>query len=59
MGEVMGGSCSGEALGWETGALAPGGALPCVTQDKLTPWGGSSSVEGGVWAGLLKGPSQL
>ena len=44
-----GSSCRGEALGWEWGALVPGVALPCVTQDRFTSWGTSSSVTGGAW----------
>ena len=38
-GGVDGSSCRGEALGWERGALVPGVALPCVTQDRFTPGG--------------------
>ena len=43
-----GSSCRGEALGWERGAPVPGVALPCVTQDRFTRWGVSSSVTGGA-----------
>ena len=43
-GGVDGSSCRGEALGWERGALVPDVAPPCVTQDRFTRWGVSSSV---------------
>ena len=35
---------------WERGALVPDVVLPCVNQDRFTPWGASSSVTGGTWA---------
>ena len=43
-----GSSFRGEALGWERGALVPGVALPCVTQNRFTSWGTSTSVTVGA-----------
>ena len=44
-----GSSCRGETLGWEWGALVPGVALPCVTQDR-SPAGESTPLwQEGPW----------
>ena len=40
----------GRSPGLEREAPVPGVALPCVTQDRFTPWGVSCSVTGGAWA---------
>ena len=49
----------GRSTGLERGALVPGVALPCVTQDRFTCWGASSSVTEGAWADSPRSPSQL